>query len=61
MKPESICAESIRVSAIIKHVEDTLNHWTKLKTKPTILHRNKLLSELREIESLSAQHILDTQ
>ncbi|GAL16280.1 hypothetical protein JCM19233_7303 [Vibrio astriarenae] len=39
----------------------TLNHWKELKTRPSIVHRDKLMRELREIQELSSQQIIQTQ
>lgn len=61
LNPEALCAETIRVDAIIQHVENTLKHWSQLQRKPNNRHHQNLLTELREIQSLSAQNILDTQ
>lgn len=53
--------ETIKVNAMILHVESTLNHWATLKNKHTVTHRDKLISELKTIAELSVEEVMSTQ
>lgn len=58
---EVIDVEYIRTKAIILHVENKLKYWLSLKRSPYSTQHRKLISELREIENLSPNQILEIQ